>query len=712
MPGLIRHDRRAVDFSRRRPAYRIAVVQNESEALHNPALELGTSLDEIGDWRVEFFSQRTADAFLRYQRDFDCVVLSYNAAFRTPLVKMLAESQLVIGVLVLHQMRVEAPIRLPGDLAYTPRRLEAPTARATGARGRDLDREPLLNWPNRVLDDAGRIEAVAECSIEPVEGSSWRPVLEVGHAPASMVLARAPASSPLPVAVCSLLLDVRRETHSELADNLLTYCAAGMPQAAIVSTDESARGRLVRKLRLRGVHAVEVEGGATLDFGTWPLRGVTDVVLDETETELLHDEHETAWRKRGGRLVQIDGSGISILVSERDARWVARRWAEWLQAHPEAVERTETSLLAARAYLRAIVRIAQLADTEPSRLGLSPPETHRDRILELVRTRLKGRDHVDSTISTTIAALEAVRLTGADLGEDTTQRIEAWLRDRVVSDAASAEDALNIARALEDPVLLGRAKDNLPQTISAGTLTSYEQACVACGLPVEPLAISDASCALAVREVTTSVLAAAEHVGARAEGRREGLRTAPEGPAEARILDAALGTLARRNALVRGVDVTGEHVEEVCNEAWVFAAFLSMDDVPVGSLVPPESYTPGLIEDALREGARLRESNRALERDRERLELARHLLGATAVALAIGSIFLLELIDSGFFEDHLAIALPTPPLVLVALGLGLSWIGLAPGWLLVAGDLAASGVQGVRERVQALLERRRAEGSG
>lgn len=701
-----------MDSPRRRPAYRIAVLQNESEALHNPALELGTSLDEIGDWRVEFFSQRTADAFLRYQRDFDCVVLSYNAAFRTPLVAMLAELPLLIGVLVLHQISVDAPIRLPGELAYTPKLLDAPAAGATVAKGRALGREALLNWPNRVLDDAKRIEAVAECSIEPVEGSPWRPVLEVGDAPASMVLARAPASSPLPVAACSLLLDVRREAHSKLAENLLTYCAAGMPQAAIVSADEPARGRLVRKLRLRGVHAVEVDAAETLDFGTWPLRGVTDVVLDETQATLPHDEHETAWRQRGGRLVRINDKGISILVSERDARWVARRWGEWLQAHPEAVERTETSLIAARAYLRALVRTAQLADTEPGQLGLREPEMHRDRMLELVRTRLKGRDHVDSTISTTIAALDVIRFTGAELDADTTDRIKAWLRARVVVEDASAEDALNVARALEVGEIIDWARTKLlPNTISAGTLTAYEQACVACGRTVEPLAISDASCDLAVREVTTSVLAAAEHVGARAEARTKGMRTDLESPAEARILDAALGTLARRNTLVRGVDLPGDRVEEVCNEAWVFAAFLSLDDVPVGSLVPPESYTPGLIEDALRHGAELREENRTLEHDRDRLELARHLLGAVAVALALGSIVVLQWIESDIFTDHLAIALPTPPLVFVLLGLGLAWIELAPGWLVDAGELVASGVKGVRERIKAQLQRRRAEGS-
>jgi hypothetical protein len=696
---------------RRRPAYRIAVLQNESEALHNPALELGTSLDEIGDWRAELFSQRTADAFLRYQRDFDCVVISYNAAFRTPLVKLLAESELVIGVLVLHQISVEAPIRLPRGLAYVPSRLESPTPEARGAERRDLGREALLNWPNEVLDDFQRIEAVAECSIEPVEDSPWRPLLEIGEAPRSMVLARAPANNPVPVAVCSLLLDVRHEQHRRLAENLLTYCAAGMPQAAIVSTDESARGRLVRELRLRGVHALELDGGRALDFATWPLRGVTDVVLDRTEaaTALPHDEHATAWRTRGGRLVRIGDEGVSIVVSERDARWVARRWGEWLQARPGAIERTETSLIAARAYLRALVRIAQLAGAEPSVLGLGAPEQHADRMLALVRARLKGRPHVDSTISTTIAALETVRFTGAELGADTMTGIEGWLKDQVANETASPEDALNVARALADEAVLERALAQLPQTISAGTLAAYEHACVACGRTVKPLTISAASCELAVREVTTSVLAACEHVAVRAEARWKGLRTEPETPAEARILDAAMGTLARRNALVRGVDVPADRVEEVCNQAWAFATFLSLDAVPVGSLVPPESFTPGLVEDALREGTSLREENRELQRDRARLELARHLLGGVAVALAVASIFVLGLIDPGLFEDRLAIALPTPPLVLVLLGLGLSWLGLAPRWLLAAGELLASGFEGVRDAVKKQLERRRTE---
>jgi hypothetical protein len=703
----------AVVSPRRRPAYRIAVLQNESEALRNPALELGTRLDAIGDWRAELFSERTVDAFLRYQRDFDCVVISYNAAFRTPLVHLLAASELVIGVLVLHQFEVEAPIRLPRGLAYVPAVLDAPAPEARGAEGRDLGREAVLNWPNNVLDKAQCIEAVAECRIEPMDDSPWRPLLEVGEVPRWMVLARAPANNPVPVAVCSLLLDVRRDEHRQLAENLLTYCAAGMPQAAIVSTSESDRGRLVRKLRLRGVHAVELDGGRKLDFGRWPLRGVTDVVLDKTEaaTPLPADGPVDAWRTRGGRLVRIqEEGGVSIVVSERDARWVARRWGEWLQARPKAIEQTETSLVSARAYLRALVRIAKLAEAEPSLLGLGTPEQHADRLLALVRKRLKGRPHVDSTISATIAALEVVGFTGADLGSDTTEEIKRWLKVRVAGDTASAEDVFNVARALADEGILKRALYLRPETISASTLTAYEQACVACGRPVTPLPISDASCALAVREVTTSVLAACEHVGARAEARLTKLRSQPETPAEARILDAAIGTLARRNALVRGIDVPADRVEEVCSEAWAFATFLSLDNVPVASLVPPEAFTPGLIEDALREGASLREKNRELQQDRARLQSVRHVFGAVVVGLAVASFAKLAG-DRDAFGDRLVLTVGAPAIVLGGLGWGLNLLGLAPRWLLAAGELVLSGFEGLRDAVKRQLERRRAEGT-
>jgi hypothetical protein len=698
---------------RRRPAYRIAVLQNESEALRNPARELATSLDEIGEWRAELFSERTADAFLRYQRDFDCVVISYNAAFRTPLVHLLAGSELEIGVLVLHQFDVEAPIRLPRDLAYVPAKLHTPTLHARGAEGRDLRREAVLNWPNNVLDKAQPLEAVAECRINPVDDSPWRPLLEVGQAPGWMVLARAPANNPVPVAVCSLLLDVRRDVHRLLAENLLTYCAAGMPQAAIVSTDRPASGRLVRKLRLRGVHAVDVDGGRELDFGSWPLRGVTDVVLDKTEarTTLPHDGPVDDWRTRGGRLVRIEDEGVSIVVSERDARWVARRWGEWLQARPKAIERTEQSLVAAQAYLRALVRIAELAGAEPSLLGLGSAEQRADRMVELVRKRLKGRPHVDSTISATIAALDIVRFTGADLGTDTTTDIEAWLEAQAASKTASTEDVFKVARALANEQVLKRALYLQPHTISAGTLTAYEQACVACGRPVMPLPISDASCELAVREVTTSVLAACEHVGARAEARLKELRTQPETPAEARILDAAMGTLARRNALVRGIDVPADSVEEVCSEAWAFATFLSLDQVPVASVVPPEAFTPGLIEDALREGVRLREKNRELQQDRARLQRARHGYGGLVVTLAVASFVVLVVTDGDALGDRLLLTLATPALMLAGLGWGLNQLGLAPRWLLAAGELFLSGLQGVRDAVRRQLDRRRAEGT-
>jgi hypothetical protein len=689
-----------------RPSYRIALVQNESEALHNPAFDLSVGLADRQHWRVELFSKRTFDAFLRFRRDFDCLVVGYNACYRTGLLDLINAAELRLGTLVLHQIELDpgrdVPMRLSPDLLYRPVRLAEAAEAARPPAGEDFDHEPILNWPN---DLRREIAGTVECEIRATRHAPWRHLLEVaGGASGRAVLLRAPASSPWPVAVCSLLLDGRRDVHAQLIENLLTYCAAGFPRAAIVSANQKVRRRLIRKLRVRGVHAVGEEDATALDFGRWPLKGVTDVVVHEAELPLPEDADTEAWRLRGGRLVEMADEGTVIRLSEKDAQWVARIWAAWLQARPRESDFVYSSLLACRAYLRTRACLEQHAGSPAALLGLPPPPRERDAFLKLVRKRLAGRPHVDSTISATVAVLYILELGSVPIGKRRERSVRAWLEKQADSPETAVEDLLDIARVLRKPDLLDRARQRLPETLSAVTLTRLMAAGLACGQSNAPV-ISTETAEVASREVTTSSLAAAEYVRWRAEWIE--CHGATLEPDAIRILDSALGTLARRGTLGRNADGEDGGIEEACAEAAAFAWFTALDDHPTSALAPPDVFTPGLVEDALENSAALRATNRELEEDRKAANRARHFFGALAIALSVGLAFFLN--ELGFPGEAVVFS---PVAAIIVLGFVLGWIGLAPVWFTAIGAAVAGGFQGVQRRLQEAGGRGREAGGG
>src|SRR5437762_4973720 len=67
------------------PRYQIALVQDESEMLLQPQYDLFAALSDEQErwWDVELYTERTFEALLGADRQFDCIVIGLNAAWKS-----------------------------------------------------------------------------------------------------------------------------------------------------------------------------------------------------------------------------------------------------------------------------------------------------------------------------------------------------------------------------------------------------------------------------------------------------------------------------------------------------------------------------------------------------------------------------------------------------------------------------------------------------
>ena len=389
------------------PRYLIALVQDESEMLLQPAYDLFAFLDDDSHqrWDVELYTERTFEAMLRADTQFDCIVLGLNAAYRSKVIRDALAGRLPrTGLCLLHQFGEQSMSFMVGDVGVGVSRLEhAPVRRVVTAEKLPVKDEILLNWPTEIgleRDPApapaasGRDGAEAEEPVQRLVGgeafrglvpgpaSRWRTVLEIDDGGRRVpVLLRTPSDrSGSPVVVCSVLLRPREKPHISLLGNILSYCVGGRPEALVAGDARTADdARLVhRKLRMQGVKAVatRVTSDAPVDFECWPYRGIRDVVLpatlDPTAKAGWPDDadddptHAREWLQGGGRISRLEPTArLTVTHRESDAHWVTRDWASWFLAEPAAVWHGgvahgvphDGSLIATRAVLRFLAAV-------------------------------------------------------------------------------------------------------------------------------------------------------------------------------------------------------------------------------------------------------------------------------------------------------------------------------------------------------------------
>ena len=499
------------------PRYQIALVQDESEMLLQPAYDLFPFLGDDADqrWDVELYTEHTFDALLSADRQYDCIVIGLNAASKSKVVRDALSARLPkTGLCVLHQRaRGDVPF-LVGDIGLDVHEFRRPLDGVMVAEKVQVADEIVLNWPasipleRRAEPPAAQFAgAEAYCGLTRSPTSEWRTVLEVDDARRRVpVLLRTRSGRDPPVVVCFVLLQPRRPAHLALLGNILTWCVSGRPEALVVGDAESANeARLVhRKLRMQGAKAVatRVGGAGDLDFSGWPYRGIADIVLpwsvDPTAADDWPDSdpaHVREWLRGGGRIVRL-GPGEQVTVShgESDAHWVTRRWALWFRSEPAARwhggtahgSRYAGSVIGSRAVLRFLAAlhdgessdrpsqpgsvavrrvfeqlIAEGSSIDPSRFGLQAPAEFREPVTHLLRSRhppSKARvQHVEYSVATTCAVLDINSLLESQaLDGSTLAAFEAWLRDEQFG-VIGLEEQLEIARCLADEALLGKA---------------------------------------------------------------------------------------------------------------------------------------------------------------------------------------------------------------------------------------------------------------
>src|SRR3954447_21696913 len=111
------------------PRYLIALVQDESEMLLQPAYDLFAFLDDQADqrWDVELYTERTFETLLRADTQFDCIIIGLNAAYKSKLVRDALSARLPsAGLCVLHQFQRGSVPFLAEDLGIEVTRFKQP----------------------------------------------------------------------------------------------------------------------------------------------------------------------------------------------------------------------------------------------------------------------------------------------------------------------------------------------------------------------------------------------------------------------------------------------------------------------------------------------------------------------------------------------------------------------------------------------------------
>jgi hypothetical protein len=524
------------------PKYAVGLLQSESEMLQVPEHDLAAFLDGDPRWDVELYTERTVHMLLDSPDRVDCIVVGYNAAFKSAEIREgLRARPPAVGLCVLHQLTAEAFAFLPADDRLRFESLRPPVEPDVAGQI-DFDEEVLLNWPNRVELSGTRLaRSLAHGGVVPSSAGRWRTVLEASSPQRRVpVLLRSPTGRWPPLVVCTALLAPRHPSHAALIGNILLWCASGRPSAVVVAAPGHPEAAVMhRKLRLQGTRAIaeRVDDAAELDFRRWPFRGVKDVLLppgwDPTTAQGWpeNDPHAVRpWLRGGGRIVVLGpGDSLTIRHAESDVHWVARRWAAWFLAtpvetwcggwgrgrdHPGSIvaSRAVMTLLAAlhdgapaaRALglsgARRVLRDLEGrgAGIDPAQLGLPPLSTYAEPLRRLLERRIGDTDNVEGTVSATVAALDLdVLLGGAGLTQPTRDRMHDWLHARAsleLDKAAALEDRLEIARCIGTSdslreILAGAHADaRLEDPLSAVLVTALRNAIAACDLePGDPV---------------------------------------------------------------------------------------------------------------------------------------------------------------------------------------------------------------------------------
>jgi hypothetical protein len=646
--------------------YSVALVQSEAEALHTPNLDLsGVRLGEGRGRPIQLFTERNVHSLLEQEDQFDCIVVGFNSLYQSESLRKAFESRLPqTGLVILHQLQTEALECLQGDLALEVRRLPGEIDHAEIAEDRNPLDEAILNWPHDLCaggDEGFRLRAKAHSFVQPSLDGAWRAVMEVheedAHHP---VVVRTKSSHAHRIVVCYLWLEPRDGAHLRLLENMVNYCAAGVPEVAVYrpqGTEERA-AEVARRLVLHGRNPVFVD---RLDFEAWPIRHCRQVVLvDDGEAEVsLASTRAGEWMRTDAAIVvATEGGDLTLHYRTPDEEWIAIRWAAWFNAVPPQAwlggvdqygQQHRGSIFQMRAVLRVLKRLEgslRLREGEEHSFGLKPADHYHPELERFFATtdRWKGAS-LDETISTTAAAEDIDRLVGGGAIPSTRRKkMHAWLRREFPE--AGVEDQLDIVRCLRNMPLFVRAQRSIPDApLSPGIATKLREAALACG--TAPSEFREAAPGPEGSGLERSLLLACRYLEAAVEFQRQ----FPSHPLsdDDRGMAVALDTIGRHSELLRNdparplKEMQGESVGA---EASALLAYFGQQAVTTHVLAEEGLHIPvAVVDEVFRETtssrAKLAEAREELASHRRQLRaltLAQFIFGVL-VGAAAGYVF-------------------------------------------------------------------------
>ncbi len=719
------------------PRYSLALVQSEMEMLQTPGNELSAFLlgrPEL--WRAEVYTERTFEAALRSAERFDCVVLGFNAVYQSEAIQRALASGLPgTGTLVLHQLQQKGVSFLPADLALRLSPIAGGTREAVAHNHTDPDDEILLNWPERVADGGSApvspVSGAAICHLDAPNTGVWRTSLEVvlDDKRAPVVLRTSSLRSPRLI-VCTLQLEPRKKHHASLLRNMITYCAAGWPEIAVIEEVGGGRGKeIARRLRVQGTNVVEllVDAPGPLSFDDWPLRGVHEVVVDERwdPDELLRSDDAKRWLDLGNTIVRLDGDRLTFRHGASDSHVVAQRWATGFHAFdpriwhgdPDDEEHYPGSIFGTRAVLRVLALLKRDGTrVQPDRLGLQPPAHFVEPALALLMRRWQA-SKFEGTISTHAAAYDVLCLVGGeDSNPDLATYLKEWLRE-VFRDAAP-EDRFDIARCLGDTELFKTALKELdPRALPAVLATRLREAAVACHCEpkLEPEHVKELSSA----DLDSNLLLAGEYVAARVAFSQSFPKHAwseLSDPAMGRALTALgrFGVLAQGRAEVTRAELDRRRSGEISTEARALIAYYDLDPSSTHAIRRgAQGVPPRMVEAVLKTSNNVREAEAAAQAAEEEskatlgkreadLRRARNIFGVATAAVSVaflgGMIYVL-----GSDLPAIVAGFGLAALLFVVVAVALRRVRLAPDWAGQVASTVGGGFSGLSDRLTKLF---------
>lgn len=656
--------------------YSLALVQSEMEALHTPNLDL--SVARLGSRPATLFTERNVQSLLETTDQFDCIVIGFNALYQSRHLREAFEERLPeTGLIILHQLQTDALALLKNDLALRVRRLER-QVEVCLAQYRDPLDEVLLNWPNYLCaggpGNGLRLKGRAHASILPSLDGAWRTVLEAREVESACeasevegaypVLVRTTRTHVPRICVCYLWLEPRQDSHMRLLENMISFCAAGVPEVAILTSPSLDGGveEVAQRLKLYGQRLVSVD---RIDFDRWPLRHCRQLVVPDDPSSPADAALALAgpWMRRGDAAVVVVGKDGELRLHYRtpDEEWIQLRWAAWFNAVPPQTwfggvdqygEEHRGRVFRTRAVLRVLKQLESVAErrqSEDQPLGLKPAIHYQAEVAQFFATtdRWKGAS-LDETISTTAAAEDIDRLLGRKaLPPGRRRRMIEWLRKEFPS--AGVEDKLDIARCLKDKQLFEEAQRSISLDPMAPALaTKLREAAVVCGEPRSDLL--EAKPEAGGSGLQNSLLLACQYL----EAAVAFARRFPDHPLASTegSIEAALRTIGLHGQLLHIDDpetpLHAMEAETVGAEALALVAYFGRNPATTHVLAEGGVHIPVAVADEVfRETsssrAKLTEAREELAKHRSKLrslKIAQYILGVLA-GLAAGTVFVL-----------------------------------------------------------------------